>query len=243
MNLLGLGKRIREKREKRNLKQIDIANALNISSQAVSKWERGENAPDIMILPSLAKLLGVTSDWLLGNTGDDKDTFDATVLCSSINHYAKKSVEKSPKEIAHWVNSIFYTLTESALRFNGVPIKYVGDGFLCFFAGPEHADRALKTAKNAKQILNNSDLMISVNTGEIFLGAIGHPEYQSNDIIGKTVNNAFLALPWISNHILTGIGFSEDTKSNLNSEHHYKTHTAQVMPNTNKIAFHELFLD
>jgi class 3 adenylate cyclase len=234
MNLLGLGKRIREKREKRNLKQIDIANALNISSQAVSKWERGENAPDITILLSLAKILGVTSDWLLGGATGEKDTFTATVLCSSINNFAKKSEEKTPKEIANWVNSIFYSLTESSLRFNGVPIKYVGDGFLCFFAGPDHADRALKTAENAKQIINNADIMIAINSGEIYLGAIGHPDYQSNDIIGETVNSAFMILQWISKNLKSGVGFSDETLKLLINQYNYESYKNQEVQGINQ---------
>lgn len=233
MNLQGLGKRIREKREKRNLKQIDIANALNISSQAVSKWERGENAPDITILLSLAKILGVTSDWLLGGASGEKDTFSASVLCTSINNFAKKSEEKSPKDIANWVNSIFYTLTESVLRSNGVPIKYVGDGFLCFFTGLDHADRAIKAAINAKQIINNSDVMISINSGEIFLGAIGHPDYQNSDIIGETVNKAFFTLQWISKNLKSGIGFSEETLLLLTTQNNYQTYSLQSAPGIN----------
>ena len=65
--LLGeLGQRIRTQRERLGLKQHDIANALQVSPQAVSKWERGENAPDIAVLGELCTLLGVTTDWLLG---------------------------------------------------------------------------------------------------------------------------------------------------------------------------------
>ena len=44
MNLDELGNRIREQRIKQRLKQQDIANALMLSAQAVSKWERGENS-------------------------------------------------------------------------------------------------------------------------------------------------------------------------------------------------------
>ena len=40
-----VGHRIKEQRKKLGLKQHDIANALQISPQAVSKWERGEKTP------------------------------------------------------------------------------------------------------------------------------------------------------------------------------------------------------
>ena len=71
MNLKQLGSRIREMRERRGLKQADIARALQISAQAVSKWERGDNAPDISLLLDLSRLLGVTTDWLLGRDETD----------------------------------------------------------------------------------------------------------------------------------------------------------------------------
>ncbi|NCQ28719.1 MAG: helix-turn-helix transcriptional regulator, partial [Armatimonadetes bacterium] len=42
MILNELAGRLRQQREKLGLKQLDVANALQVSPQAVSKWERGE---------------------------------------------------------------------------------------------------------------------------------------------------------------------------------------------------------
>ena len=50
LNLTVLGQRIKGLREKLGLKQRDVAGALQISAQAVSKWERDENYPDIFWL-------------------------------------------------------------------------------------------------------------------------------------------------------------------------------------------------
>ncbi len=60
-----IGKRIAQYRRQKNLKQEELANALGISPQAVSKWENDQTCPDISLLPRLAKLLGVTTDELL----------------------------------------------------------------------------------------------------------------------------------------------------------------------------------
>ena len=87
MLLNELGRRLRTQRERLGLKQNDIANALQVSPQAVSKWERGENGPDIATLGPLARLLGVSTDWLLDAHGQDLDVFDAwTMLLCIFQH-------------------------------------------------------------------------------------------------------------------------------------------------------------
>ena len=77
MDVAQVGYRIRQRREQVGLRQRDIADALQLSAQAVSKWERGENAPDIGILPDLARLLGITTDWLLAGFDDEPDLLKA----------------------------------------------------------------------------------------------------------------------------------------------------------------------
>ncbi|HEU5317283.1 MAG TPA: adenylate/guanylate cyclase domain-containing protein [Chloroflexota bacterium] len=77
MNVAEVGERIRQRREQVGLRQRDIADALQLSAQAVSKWERGENAPDIGLLPDLARLLGISTDWLLAGFDDSPDLLKA----------------------------------------------------------------------------------------------------------------------------------------------------------------------
>ena len=60
-----LGKRIAVLRREKELKQDELAEKLGVSAQAVSKWENDQTCPDISLLPSLAKILGVTVDELL----------------------------------------------------------------------------------------------------------------------------------------------------------------------------------
>ena len=209
MNLDELGNRIREQRIKQRLKQQDNANALMLSAQAVSKWERGENAPDISVLPDLVKILGVSVDWLLTGPQQPTDSFEATILCTSINHFAERSAKMSSKSVATWVNGLFYTLTEAALQYGCVPIKYVGDGFLGFFSGTNHTERALNAALTAKSILDDRHFIITLHRGNIFLGSIGHPDYSKPDITGDTVNTAFLTMSWVARHVESGLGVSE----------------------------------
>lgn len=191
--LEGLGKRIRERREARGLKQADIANALQISAQAVSKWERGENAPDIALLADISRLLGVSVDWLLGLYDSGADVFEATVFVSGVKGYAKKAAEASPRDLAAWANALYYRLTEAVLRHDGVPVKQVGDGLLAFFSGPLHKERAVRAALGAAKT-SEDKLSVALCAGEIYLGSIGHPDYAETDILGDTVNIAFRTL-------------------------------------------------
>lgn len=52
-------------RRQRGLKQDELAQMLNVSPQAVSKWENDQSCPDISLLPQLAAILGITVDELL----------------------------------------------------------------------------------------------------------------------------------------------------------------------------------
>ena len=60
-----IGQRISEKRKANGLTQEMLAEAMGVSGQAVSKWENDISCPDITLLPSLAKKLGITLDELL----------------------------------------------------------------------------------------------------------------------------------------------------------------------------------
>ncbi len=48
------------------LTQEELANLIGISTQAVSKWEQQLTCPDIMLLPKIAKIFGITIDELFG---------------------------------------------------------------------------------------------------------------------------------------------------------------------------------
>jgi len=52
-------------RKSNKLTQLELAEKLNYSDKAISKWERGESLPDIILLKSLADMYGVTVDYLM----------------------------------------------------------------------------------------------------------------------------------------------------------------------------------
>ena len=53
-------------RKRRGLSQLELAEQIGVSRQAVSKWETGEAAPDLVKLLALAEALGISLDQLCG---------------------------------------------------------------------------------------------------------------------------------------------------------------------------------
>ncbi len=73
--MMTLNKQIAFLRREKDLTQEQLANALGVSNQAVSKWESGACCPDISLLPDIAKLFQVSIDKLMGyqSTNTSKD--------------------------------------------------------------------------------------------------------------------------------------------------------------------------
>ena len=61
---MNIGNKIKELRKQRGITQEQLANSINISFQAVSKWETGVALPDITLAPILASYFGVSMDEL-----------------------------------------------------------------------------------------------------------------------------------------------------------------------------------
>ena len=70
-----IGEYIKYKRQSLGYSQMQLAERLEISKQAVSKWENGTAVPDVMIIPDIADVLKVKPDFLMkiiwiGETGE-----------------------------------------------------------------------------------------------------------------------------------------------------------------------------
>ena len=67
-----------------NITQLQLAEMLNYSDKAVSKWERGEAIPDVVVLKQIADYFGVTLDYLLEE--DHGDNIHPTKELTSLKH-------------------------------------------------------------------------------------------------------------------------------------------------------------
>ena len=66
-----IGRRITQLRKEQGMTQEELAQKLDVTSQAVSKWENDVSCPDISILPQLADILHTTTDYLLSGKKDE----------------------------------------------------------------------------------------------------------------------------------------------------------------------------
>lgn len=63
---MNIGDVIKNKRQKKKMTQTELAELLNVTPQAVSRWEMGISYPDIAMIPLISEALWVSADELLG---------------------------------------------------------------------------------------------------------------------------------------------------------------------------------
>lgn len=83
MDIVKVGLYIQKLRKKKNITQSDLGERLNISYQAVSKWERGESLPDTGILVDLANALETSVDNIL-NGGERLMNYNKKIYVKDI---------------------------------------------------------------------------------------------------------------------------------------------------------------
>ena len=92
-------------RKRAGLTQAGLAEKLNYSDKAVSKWERGESAPDILTLVSIAEVLGVTVDDLISDPNALPEQTGS--VQQAMEHVVEKTLKrKADKRIIVQLSSI-----------------------------------------------------------------------------------------------------------------------------------------
>ena len=98
-----LGRRIARLRLTKTATQERLAKELNVSPQAVSKWENDINYPDISLLPDLARFLGVSVDELLSGASASAQESFAVQESAAARERATKVVSVAADEPAEIV--------------------------------------------------------------------------------------------------------------------------------------------
>ena len=112
MEKKSIGKFIAVLRKSKGMTQQDVADRLNVSNKAVSRWERDECAPDLSVIPALAEMFEVTCDELLRGERISAPPLEVSPSKSEkqINNYVSKAISK-------FKSSLFISLAISVVGF------------------------------------------------------------------------------------------------------------------------------
>ena len=92
---MSVGERINELRKQQKLSQVQIAKALGISRQAVSKWENDQSLPDTLMMIQLADLLKTDSEYLAtGRHSQLNKPPNVITMVQKVDHVVEKIVER-----------------------------------------------------------------------------------------------------------------------------------------------------
>ena len=82
-----ISERIKKYREENHITQQELADKLYVSKQAISKWENDKSLPDVSMYPTIASLLNITVDELMGNEANKNKLIlskKVIIICSII---------------------------------------------------------------------------------------------------------------------------------------------------------------
>lgn len=182
---------------KNNLTQDELADIINVSRQAISKWERGEGLPDLHNLQLLSKALKVSVDELIGNEKIKPDShthyhhntknngFEKTT--SSAGNYFKKLIYKAN----HATNSDqAKEIRKKLLTYGGiglaVGIILIFAGFISFAVGGQRA------VSNFNMSYNPIGSIIIFMLGGLITSISGYVVYAWLSIVIAGVTTKFL---------------------------------------------------
>ena len=126
-----IGTNIAAYRQRGGWTQAELAEKLNYSDKAVSKWERGESVPDVLTLASLAECLNITVNDLLKDPNELPEHTGA--VQQAMGHMVEKTLKrKANKRIIQALSSILVWFV-ALLIFVVLDTVNVGKSWLAFF--------------------------------------------------------------------------------------------------------------
>lgn len=120
MNTQALGKFISELRKEKGMTQLQLAEKLNVTDKAVSRWETGKNFPDIEIFEDLSKILDVSVSELLEGKRIEKEE-----LITVSEEHVVKQIKKNRKNKKMYL-IIIAIVTLFAIAFAFFSMSYSG---------------------------------------------------------------------------------------------------------------------
>ena len=123
---MSIGERITELRKKRNMSQAELSRAMDVSRQAVSKWENDQTSPDTIKLIQLAEVLDTEVEYLA--TGR-MPVYEQSPIVLNMVKTEEKIVEVEKiieKPVVKKITRVKYLRN---------PVEFAVVGGVCFLAG------------------------------------------------------------------------------------------------------------
>lgn len=154
MDQIKIGKFIAECRKQKNLTQMQLAEKLNITDKAISKWERGLSLPDSSIMLELCGILGITVNDLLSGEVITMDNYNKELEKNLLEVIKQK--EQADKQLLSleilvgYLSSIIFISLIFVASFvqmaSWLRILLIGIGFILFAIGIGFSIRIEQTA-------------------------------------------------------------------------------------------------
>ncbi len=114
-------------RQAGHMTQLELAEKLNYSDKAISKWERGESIPDVLVLKTIADLFGVTLDYLL-EEDHDRQPAPEPVPEAPADHHRNRRVTTTLSVLLAWfVATVAYVVMDLTIPdsvFKWIPFAW-----------------------------------------------------------------------------------------------------------------------
>lgn len=123
---MSIGERIETLRKSSDLSQSDLARLMNVSRQAVSKWERDQSSPDTVKLIQLADVLNTEVEYLA--TGK-KPVYESPPIVVNMVKKEDRIVEKIVEVEKPIIRKVVRT------KYLRNPLEYIALGVVCFLLG------------------------------------------------------------------------------------------------------------
>ena len=154
MNQIKIGKFIAECRKKNNLTQMQLAEKLNITDRAISKWENGKAMPDSGIMLDLCNELKISVNELLSGEVIKMDNYNESVEKNLLEMVKQKEEADRKLLKMEWVIGYIVSITFLILVFvasfiemeTWIRILLIGFGLIIFFIGMHNSLRIEQTA-------------------------------------------------------------------------------------------------
>ena len=154
MDQVKIGRFIADRRKKANLTQMQLAEKLNITDRAISKWETGKSLPDSSIMLELCDVLGISVNDLLSGEVVTMENYNNEIEKNLLDMIKQK--EQADKRLAS--AEVFIGITATIILFALIfvaafvqmeawlKISLIVSGFMLFLAGCFYALRLEQVA-------------------------------------------------------------------------------------------------